>query len=277
MAIKFLRYQGSKEHIISLINNLILINKKYDVYIEPFVGSGTIFINLPDVFDRYIINDIDPNIISMWKAVSYYSYSDYEDALNYIMKTFGDIKNNKQSYYDFREYYNQTYHFTDDIKKGLYLYFLTNSCINSMLRFGPNGMNQGFGNRLYFFSKEDHSFIQKKLKKTKIFNGDYVPVIRGRHLSVIYLDPPYIARPTTYSNTFEEKQLYEMIELILLLRQNNQIIYSDIETKISDMLLSAGFTKISTKNMRNISPLRREEFIEQNEVLYHNIKSKFFI
>lgn len=273
MAIRYFRYQGSKEHIVDTINRLVISNNKYKVYIEPFVGSETIFINLPDIFDRYIIH----NIIFIWNAVAYYSYSDYEDVLNYILKTFGDIKNNKQSYYDFREYYNQTYHFTDNNEKGLYLYFLTNSCINSMLRLGYGGMNRGFGNRLYFFTKEEHAHIQKRLKKTKIYNKDYKSIIKELKSTVLYLDPPYIVRPTTYSNKFDEKKLYEMIELISLLAQNNQIVYSDIETKISDTVLNYGFTKISTKNMRNTSSLRSQEFIEQSEVLYHNIKSNFFL
>lgn len=275
--IKFLRYQGSKEHIVSLVNNLGLINSNYRRYVEPFVGSGTIFINLPDVFDEYIINDVDENIISMWSALKFFSYEAYQDTLDFINKTFGDIKENKQSYYNFREYYNKTYHFTDDMKKGLYLYFLTNSCINSMLRFGPNGMNQGFGNRLYFFTKFEYQTIQQKLKKTKIFNTDYSKIIRGRSDCFIYLDPPYIERPTTYSNDFKEKQLIELIEIISHLNGKNSIFYSDIETKISDSLSNIGFTKITSKEMRNISPLRESEFIEQNEVLYHNIKSRFFI
>ena len=275
--IKFLRYQGSKEHIVPLVNNLGLINTKHDRYIEPFVGSGTIFINLPDVFDEYIINDINPNIMSMWNALAKYSYSDYEDVYNEILTKFGDIKENKWSYYNFRDYYNTTFHFSDSDKKGLYLYFLTNSCINSMLRFGPNGMNQGFGNRLYFFTKEEHNSIHNKLKKTRIFDVDFSDMLRGAHHSFIYLDPPYIERPTTYSKGFEEQQLIELITLINYLNGQNSIFYSDIETEISDSVLKCGFTKITAKEMRNISPLRESEFIEKNEVLYHNIKSRFFI
>lgn len=275
--IKFFKYQGSKEHIISIVNNIGLINTDHKVYIEPFIGSGTIFINIPDMFDKYIINDIDDNIISMWNALEYYEYDDYVITLTEIFAKFGDIENDKQAYYDFRDYYNNNYHFTTDKKKGLYLYFLTNSCINSMLRFGPNGMNQGFGNRLYLFSEEECNFIKRKLSKTKILNGDFGKVMRGVQDAFIYLDPPYVQRPTTYSKKFDNNQLVELITLIHHMHSKNSIFYSDIENEISDTILKLGFTKITTKEMRNISPLRKLEFIEKNEVLYHNIKSRFFI
>ena len=275
--IRFFRYQGSKEHIVNIVRNLSLINSNYKIYIEPFLGSGTVFINIPDVFDQYIVNDIDENVISIWKAILEYSYGDYRATDLIIKDKFGDIKESKESYYKFRDYYNEFYHFTNAPEKGLFLYFLANSCINSMLRFGPNGMNQSFGNRLFIMKENEYNIIKHKLSKAKIFNTDYQNIIRGRQNSVIYLDPPYFQRHTSYTENFNEDNLIKLIELISYLHHSNNIFYSDIETKISDKLLNLNFTKITAKEMRNISPLRNQEFIDKNEVLYHNIKNRFFI
>jgi len=274
---KFFRYQGSKEHILYTILRLIVSNTKYRIYAEPFLGSGTVFINLPDIFDEYRINDLNENVMSMWKAILSFSYKDYQDAQALIFDKFGDIRENKDAYYRFRDDYNTNLHFSDKKEKGLFLYFLANSCINSMLRFGPNGMNQSWGNRLYFFEQTDYNIISNKLKKSVLTSVDYKKVIRGINKAVVYVDPPYYVRHTSYEENFEQTDLLKLIELLRLMDGKNDIYYSDIETDTSNLLMNDNFTKVYAKDMRNISPLRSSEFIDEREVLYHNIKSRFFL
>ena len=145
-----------------------------------------------------------------------------------------------------------------------------------MLRFGPNGMNQSWGNRLFTLSEIEYVAIRNKLRKTVITNKDYKSVIRGVRDALIYLDPPYYKRHTSYSENFQEENLIELLNIVSLLNGQNHILYSDIETDISNLLLKANFTKIPAREMRNISPLRTSEFIDEREVLYHNIESRFF-
>jgi len=149
---KFMRYQGSKDHFVPEFNKLYEKTNK-NIFCELFLGSGAIFINCQDSFDEYILNDNNENIMSIWNAVIKFTYNDFMNVKKFIFDKFGDIKTNKEAYYKFRNWYNENIHFSGKTEKGICLYYLANSCINSMLRFGPNGMNQSYGNRLFIFQR----------------------------------------------------------------------------------------------------------------------------
>lgn len=268
--IRFFRYRGSKLHIVDIFNKLIEnTNKK--IFIEPFVGSGVIFINTVDKFDQYIINDIDENIICMYKAVINFNYKHFKEAKSLVFEKFGNIEVDKDSYYEFRNFYNENYHFTNKDEKGIFLYFLANSCINSLLRFGPNGMNQSFGERFYFFDENTYNIIKNKLSKTLILNKSYKEIELND--SVVYIDPPYFGTDVSYKKQFEENDLSILIEFIKSNVNNNDIFYSDIENEKSDELLNFGFNKIYTKEINNISPNRFKKGFKKlktkEEVLYY--------
>lgn len=263
--IQFCRYQGSKRHFVEKFNNLI-INTKASRYIEPFVGSGAILFNLEREFDEYIINDVSKPVISIYYAFRDLSYDDYLNALDLTFQKFGDIKSDKDAYYKFRNWYNKEYHFTDKVEKGLFLHILANSCINSMLRFGPNGMNQSFGKRLYTISESDFNSVKIKLQKTVILNKDYKEVIKDSLDSLIFLDPPYFERPTSYSNNFLENDLLEFLNTINHIKKGNEIIYTDIYNNDTKKFINLPF--IETKMIRNTSPNSRVG--THQEVAYYN-------
>jgi site-specific DNA-adenine methylase len=140
--LKAFKYAGSKEFCIDKINEYIDIYcKDYKRYYELFVGSGSVFYNLIDN-KLSIINDLNFSICYMHNAIKEYTYVEYEHEYNNILKTYGDIKNSKESYYNFRDDFNKRYWKSIQEKRynegGLWLLILSSSCINSMLRFGPN-------------------------------------------------------------------------------------------------------------------------------------------
>lgn len=267
--IKFIRYQGSKQHFINKFNE-ITYNLDSKVYIEPFLGSGAIFFNLQKEYEHYILNDLNKDIISIYESFKYLTYNDYEDVKNYIFTTFGDIKNIKESFYNFRNYYNEYYHFTSKIEKGFYLYFLANSCINSMLRFGPNGMNSSFGNRLYYIDNESiYNYIHSKLNRADLYSKDYIEVLKySNNDSLIFLDPPYFTRPASYSNNFDKNDFIELLDIIKESKSN--IIYTDIENIQIDEYLK--WNKINTKVITNTSPGKLKD--KYQEVAYFNFDVK---
>jgi len=270
--IRFFQYRGSKHHLIEAFNDLMQQSNK-KIYVEPFVGSGAIFINLADKFEHYIINDIDENIISMYNSVVNFNYKDFVDIKDFIFDKFGSIEVDKESYYEYRNFYNEIYHSTDKKERGIFLYFLANSCINSLLRFGPNGMNQSFGERFYFFDENTFNTIKDKLNKTTIENKDYREI--ELKSSLVYLDPPYFGTLVSYKSEFES---HDQIDLINYIKENsltNDIFYSDLENEVSDQLLQSGFQKISTKKIKNVSPNRFAKGFKENktknEVMYYNV------
>lgn len=263
--IRFLRYQGSK---FSLLDDIIdFIDYNYKIFIEPFVGSGAVFLNIKDKFDRYVINDINEYIMVIWKALELYEYDDYINARNKIFNKFGNIKENKQSYYDFREWYNENFHFTNKKEKGLYLFFLANSCINSMLRFGPNGMNQSYGNRLYNIEKDTLIEFNKKLNKLNMFCKDYKEILSDDISdSLIFLDPPYYQRMTSYSSNFNEKDFIELLSKIKKLQDKNKILLTHIfDERINEL----GLEKEKLRDIRTTSPSKSSKVVAEEYIFYN--------
>ena len=58
---------GSKKHLIDLIGQYA--PKEFKTYIEPFVGSGAVYLALSNPEVKSYLNDIDPLISDAWKIV----------------------------------------------------------------------------------------------------------------------------------------------------------------------------------------------------------------
>lgn len=167
-------YAGNKSFISDKINKMI--DNSLKEYSELFLGSGGIFNNLnKNNIKKYILNDIDQNIIKVWQSfIDITSYNQIIEYKNKILKDFGNIGKNKESYYNFRNWYNKNKWKEDSIESGIYLYFLFNNCINNMIRFGPNGFNQSYGDQssilseinFFNFKKNNHlyNYIIKIIK-----------------------------------------------------------------------------------------------------------------
>ena len=85
------QYSGNKLFLVDTVAKLINENMpNYKVYVEPFLGSGSIFYNVPFKDDaKYIINDLDEYVYRMHNSFkSGYSYNQY------LKLSLHDIKNN---------------------------------------------------------------------------------------------------------------------------------------------------------------------------------------
>jgi site-specific DNA-adenine methylase len=58
---------GRKNNLKKLI--ISKIPDDYNVYVEPFVGSGVIYLNTDLKGRKAVINDLDKKLIEGWKAV----------------------------------------------------------------------------------------------------------------------------------------------------------------------------------------------------------------
>ena|ERR1039457_2470117 len=90
-----LKYSGSKMDFLTPINELInSSSSKY--YVEPFLGSGAVFINLEKEFDHYYINDIEPSIIKIFEGIKKYEYNYFISFNEQVLSKFGNIKTDKR-------------------------------------------------------------------------------------------------------------------------------------------------------------------------------------
>lgn len=264
---KIIRYSGSKIKYTDFVNKFISYSDK-KIYVEPFLGSGAIFLNLSKNFDKYIINDIDRNIVRIFKSIKEVDFDDFSDLYNKTVATFGKL-NTKEGYYSFRSWFNEKHWNTETTEEGIYLIFLANCCINSMMRFGKDGFNQGCGMRDFTpsYTMVEHEMIKKRLSKTEILNEDFLGMEIPDN-SLIFLDPPYFYRPSYSYMGFNDIQYKKFVDF-LKSDTNNHILYtdvlhSDIDWKYVEL----------RQTMRTTSPLKKSESTGNIEVLYMNYEYK---
>lgn len=254
-----IKYAGTKIKYVDLINKHIN-QTDGTIYVEPFLGSGSVFLNLEKEFDRYILNDKDRNVIRIFKSFKDADYELFKACENTILEKFGDIKRDKESYYNFRNTFNKKLYLSDDITEGIYLYFLYNSCINSMARFGPNGFNQSFGKRFSTLTEEQFNKINVRLQNVELYNEDFFDLDIPEN-SVMFLDPPYFYKQTKNYEIIDQTWYDNFIQY--LKDSSNEIIYTDVDHKDID------WNKEIIRKMQNISPNRREEYT-LDECIYTN-------
>lgn len=260
--VKLFNYAGTKINFIDKINPEINKSNK-TIYVEPFAGSAAVFFNLEKKFDEYILNDLDRNVIRIFKSFKESTYAKLIECKETVYDSFGDIKNDKDAYYNFRNTFNSTYWNSDETVEGFYLYILYGSCINSMARFGPNGFNQSFGKREPKMDEVKFNQIHAKLQKTTLYNLDFFELLNKIEDKecLMFLDPPYIEREVSYKTISTD---FFNNFIVFCKTTKNNILYTDTDHDFLD------FEKIILReSMRNISPNRKEEFTVP-EIMFKN-------
>jgi DNA adenine methylase Dam len=268
--IKMMNYQGNKLHFSNKFNELVSELEDVKYYVEPFVGSGAILFNLKKEYDKYIINDINKEIISIYNSIKKMDFKEYLNTIEFIMNTYGDLRI-KENFYNYRNFYNKTFHSTDKDEKGLFLLHLANSCINSMLRFGPNGMNSSFGKRWFKIDEYSYDKIKYRLSNTIIENMDFKDFVKkyDNDKNLIFMDPPYFERPTSYVKNFTNNE--NLIFLNFIKNVKGKIVYTDIYNDEIAKILKWEYENINI--IRNSSPNRKNEETFQ-EVAFYNFEKK---
>lgn len=277
--IKLFPYSGNKLWFTDKFNDIVLskLGKNPDIIVEPFCGSAAISMN--SKAKQIYINDYDKNIYLMLYTIHNTSYETYSQIVNEV-EQFGNIKTTKEYYYNFRDNWNNTYYknicktdlYKTNTKAGLYLLILAGACINSMLRFSDNGMNQSWGNRFYKIDKDSYNKLSYNNTVT-ITNYDFYSDTYQEFIntlpknSVIFLDPPYEFREMTYNKGFSVNKFIDTIKSKDFAK-NSLVMYTDIENDVSDNLLNYGYEKYIIREMKSTSPNRKNENKTGNEVLY---------
>jgi len=98
------RWAGSKEKLTTTLFAEFL---SADAYVEPFLGSGIVLFRLlqEKKYSRYIVNDINVSIISLYKAIQ----SDVQTVISNLEKI-RDLYNNEEDkqalFYSSRSQFN---------------------------------------------------------------------------------------------------------------------------------------------------------------------------
>lgn len=277
-----IRWAGSKKKILNEMLNFF--DKKSGIYVEPFLGSGVVLINLINNINEFnfkemYVNDINPNIINFYKLLK----DDYEYAEKQIRKIinkynrFPDEKLKEEFFYNIRVQYNKI-NKTHKIK-SIYFYFLMKAGYNGVYRENQKGeFNVPFGRKEKInFDSENLKSVAEKLEKVNFYNYDYIEFfnmlkkINILNDAFIYFDPPYIPEDKVISKKQElyTNKDFDHNEFVNYIKQINtsKILISMSESKKADNIYK-DFNKYKVDEIiRTINP---KKIIKSTEILYSN-------
>ncbi len=271
-------YVGDKYKLIQEIKSYF--PKEINCLIEPFVGGGSVFMNVPA--KKYLLNDINTEVIALHELLCSYAHQGQElfDKLFELIQYYGlscslkeDIiptslkeqykktyyaKFNKEAYLHLRKDFNQ-----ERRKDYIKLYLLLVYGFNHMIRFNAKGLfnlpvgNVDFNKNVeqalldYFqivgrsninLSKQDYRFF---LDSLDLSNKDF-----------IYCDPPYLITQSEYNKIWTSSEEIDLLKTL-------------------DHLDRKG-VKFAISNVTHYKGNSNDIFIEwSKQYTSHNIKSNY--
>ena len=210
----FLKWAGNKYQVLPEIWKVL--PNKGNRFIEPFAGSGSVFLNVTldakKAYGSYAIGDSNPDLMELYKLVK-------KDGAAFIKRCRiifnGDGKsipsgNDRTQYEHLRNVFNGKK--VDPVLAALNIgrseifVYLNRHCFNGLCRYNSKGgFNVPFGRYKGPNVPEDDILLFHKQIQTVVFTaGDYTTLLAGLKPTdgdVVYLDPPYIPLSATASFT----------------------------------------------------------------------------
>lgn len=197
----YLKWAGSKyrmlDDLIPLIHSFKDTKNKDQTFIEPFVGSATVFLNVTE-YDNYILNDLNADIYMLLNQIK----NNPKILIDDINQLIINENNNKEKFKEYVEIFNKTKDYYERCKIFIYL---NRHCFNGLMRFNKSGKyNTPFGRYPKPYNPEKEILLMnKKLNENKVelFNYSFERIFDNiNYGDVIYCDPPYVSNFTQYNS-----------------------------------------------------------------------------
>lgn len=203
----FLKWPGNKFRCIEKILSVLPQGQRL---IEPFTGSGAVFMNTS--YSSYLLAEANPDLISLYD----YLKSQGKDFIDYCAQYFVPANNQAEHYYAFRRSFNET---SDKKLRAALMLYLNRHGYNGLCRYNRAGIfNVPFGriNHPYFPATELQSFFQKSQRAEFIYS-DFRAIFKlAREGDVIYCDPPYVPLSKTATFTAYNGKTFNMDDQMAL-------------------------------------------------------------
>src|SRR3990167_706675 len=181
----FMKWPGNK---YQCINILLRHLPKAPRLIEPFLGSGAVFMNTQ--YDDYLLAEENQYLIDLYVFLQKKGQAFIDDCATLFIPE----NNDKARYYEFREVFN---HERDPYQSAKLFLYLNRHGFNGLCRFNSHGKyNVPFGrySKPYFPYHEMLMFYQKS-QGVKFIKQDFRQTFRqAMPGDAIYCDPPYLPR-----------------------------------------------------------------------------------
>ncbi len=216
-ATPFLKWAGGKTQLLPTFRRFYpsaLKNGRLRRYVEPFLGSGAVFL---DVVQRYpiesaLLADVNPELILTWRVVQRDVHKLIE-ALEPYARGYRsrNAEQRKAFYYATREAFNRGRARMDHdryaanwVERAAQLIFLNKTCYNGLFRLNARGefnVPAGDYRNPTIFDPDNLIRVAGLLQKAEVRRLPFVELPRRVPPGAfVYLDPPY--RPLTRTANF---------------------------------------------------------------------------
>ena len=277
-----IKWAGGKTRVMpQLLKHL----PKADCLIEPFVGSGTVFMNTE--YRRYVLCDSNAALINFFSVLTRFT-----DELIDVARSFFTDGNFSEDYYACRDGFNfiSKNHLAAigtarKVQWAAMFLYLNRHGFNGLYRVNQKGeFNVPFGRYAapYFPEKEMRLFAEKANDTKAVFiDGDFrhtIPdVVQLVYDAVIYCDPPYIpasktANFTAYGKPFTTLDHRDLAALLVAANRQHgtRSVISNSDTQETREIYSA-FNLHAFSVRRSVSAKSRDMAGEVIGVLRGNV------
>jgi DNA adenine methylase len=246
----FVKWAGGKRQLIDvLIGN---VPRKYNAYIEPFVGGGALLFGLKP--QKAVISDINAELVNAYKVV--------KNKLQALIADLEKHKNEEEYFYKIRLLNPKT---LSGVERASRFIYLNKTCFNGLYRENSKGQfNTPFG-RYKNPNIVDVSTLCSvsnylRVAKIDIFNQDYVSTaMMAKRGDFVYFDPPYhpfsaTASFTKYSKSdFTSRDQEQLAEVFReLAKRGCYVVLSNSNTEFIKSLYE-GFNRVEIEATRHIN------------------------
>ena len=198
----FLKWAGGKRSLLPEILDRIP-ERDFDLYVEPFLGGGALFLELyrQGRIAKAILNDRNPELINTWKMV--------RDEPSAVIGTFRQWQPTEENFYAVRALDEKT---LSTVERAARVIWLNRHCFNGLYRLNRAGrFNVPFGRykRVPTIDEANLYAVSEALQCATLYQLDFSGVLAmAGEGSLVYCDPPYWPVSTTASFTAYDGQTF---------------------------------------------------------------------
>ncbi len=212
----FLKWAGGKFRLMKKINQVLPTGTRL---IEPFVGSGAVFLNTN--YPNYLVADTNPDLINLYT----YLKNENQIFVDFCGEFFQAKNNTKENFHALRHVFNTS---KDTRLKSAVFVYLNRHCFNGLCRYSEkSGFNVPFGRYTEPKLPEMEMLaFAKQSKNVDFLTQDFRETMQlARKGDVVYCDPPYMPLSDTANFTkynakhFGMQDQLDLVNIALELRK----------------------------------------------------------
>jgi DNA adenine methylase len=161
----------------------------YEVYLEPFVGGGSVYFHLEP--QKAVVSDVHTELIDLYNSIKNGKSSD-------IYEFMDQHPNDEETYYQIRDHML----ISSPLDNAKRFYYQRKTCFRGMLRYNKSGkFNIPFGRykSIKYEELKDERYTDL-LTRTEVLNTGFETVFKEYNdpRNFMFLDPPYDSEFTDY-------------------------------------------------------------------------------